>query len=152
MTDWFRDLWDQDAYANLKFLHEEAVTFAWDLRARRQAQGIVEADRLLKDVRHFFQHVREKNEIIGFVRATRILRHGAMPIRGIDSSAYKDIDLEAAIAWADQVVQNIEHEVDVIERKHILWLTAIAAIAAAIAAVFGFFTLVFDVSKSLIGR
>jgi hypothetical protein len=50
------------------------------------------------------------------------------------------------------VVENIEHEIDVIDRNRILWLTAVAAIAAAIAAVFGFFTLVFDVSKSLIGR
>jgi hypothetical protein len=102
MTDCFRDLWDQDAYANLKFLHEEAVKFPWDLRARRHPQGLIDMDRLRDDVKSFFQRIREKNEILGFVRVTRILRHRAMAVRGIDASAWQNVDLEAAIGWVGQ--------------------------------------------------
>jgi hypothetical protein len=152
MTDRFRDLWSRDLNDNLKFLHEGAIQFAWDLRARRHPQHGVDMDRLLIDVRRFFQRVREKNEIIGSVRATRILRHGAMPVRGIDSSAWGDVDLESAITWVDTVVENIEHELEEIDRRRILLLTAVAAAAAAIAAIFGFFTLVVDLCKSLIAR
>src|SRR6266480_4781635 len=151
MTDRFRELWQSDAKENLEFFHKEALELARDLRARRDESARVDMDRLANDVQTFFNRIREKDELLGMVRGTRLLRHGALPVYGLDKSA-RVVDLEAAIAWLDKVVENIEHELDVIERRRILWLTAAAAVGAAIAAIFGFFTLVLDVFKSFIAR
>jgi hypothetical protein len=151
MTDRFRELWEPDAKENLEFFHKEALELARVLRARRDEHGRLDENQLKHDMRTFFNRIREKEDLIGVVRATRLLRHGAMPVFGIDLSA-RIPNLETAIAWLDKVVENIEHELDVIDRKRILWLTAGAAVGAAIAAIFGFFTLVLDLFKSFIAR
>jgi len=151
MTDRFRELWRPDVTQNLEFLHEKALELSRELRARRDEHGLLDEGRLKLDVENFFNRVREKDDIIGSVRGTRLPRRGATPVFGIDPSARLP-NLETAIEWLDKVVENIEHELDVIDRKRILWLTLIAAVSAAIAAVFAFFTLVVDLCKSLVAR
>jgi hypothetical protein len=151
MTDRFRELWEPDAKENLEFFHKEALELARVLRARRDEHGRLDENQLKHDMRTFFNRIREKEDLIGVVRGTRLPRHGALPVFGIDLSA-RIPNLETAIAWLDKVVENIEHELDVIDCKRILWLTAGAAVGAAIAAIFGFFTLVLDLFKSFIAR
>ena len=45
--------------------------------------------------------------------------------------------ISASVEWLDRVVENIEHELDVIDRKRILWLTVAAAGFAALAVFVG---------------
>src|ERR1700730_14098195 len=117
-----REVFDSDLIDNLEFLQKEAIERGRTLRAKRNA-----------------------------MRLNRILRHRAGEVYGLDPSAAGDPNLEQAIDWFDVVVENIEHELDVIERRQILWLTLTTAVAAAVAAMFAFFALLFDVGKTFLG-
>ena len=121
------DLEDQ-----LEFLHEAALELGRRTRARRNWGGLNPEDELAKDVQQFFVRVREKDDLIGVHRGTRILRFDADPVFGLDPSAQRGT-VENAAEWIDLVVSNIETIIDVIDRKRAMWFTFAGTILAAIA-------------------
>jgi hypothetical protein len=135
----------------LEFLHDEALELARRLKARRNEMQLNPHEELAKEVQSLFKRVRDKDDLIGVTRGTRILRHRAGEVYGLDPSA-RHANIEEAAAWVDLVVENIEHVMDVLDRRRILWWTLVTAVAAAIAAAFAFFALVFDVTKTVLFR
>jgi hypothetical protein len=119
----------------LEFLREHVLDLARALRARRlRGLAIIDAD-LALNAQQLVNRVREKDDVLGVTRGTRLIRHRAGLVHGIDPPAHAP-DLEATVAWLDRVVENIEHELDVIDRGRVLWLTVFAAALAAVAALF----------------
>jgi hypothetical protein len=133
----FRELLPGDVEDTLEFLRDAALHLARVLRSERP---IHETPDTVADVerrtREFFARVREKDDVLGVPRGTRILRHGAKLVPALDN-IWGDSTLEASIAWLDRVVENIEHELDVIDRRRILWMTLAAAVFAALAVLVG---------------
>jgi len=146
-----REVFDSDLIDNLEFLQKEAIERGRTLRAKRNAMRLNPMDFIKDTAQGFFTRTESKKDILGEVRRNRILRHRAGEVYGLDPSAAGDPNLEQAIDWFDVVVENIEHELDVIERRQILWLTLTTAVAAAVAAMFAFFALLFDVGKTFLG-
>lgn len=97
--------------------------------------GLNPIDELKERARDLFNRIRSRDDVLTVARGTRILRFGAGEVWGIDPSA-QDAQLEDTIAWMDRVIENIEQVLDVIDRKRVLWWTAIAAGFAAVAAIF----------------
>lgn len=130
-----REVFDRDLVENLEFLREEAIELGRSLRARRNQMRLNPIDFIKDTVQKFFSRVRAKDDLLGVARVTRILRHRAGEVFGLDPSA-GDAKLEPAISWFDTAVENIEHELDQIDRKRVLWMTPASTIAAALAAIF----------------
>jgi len=134
----FSELLPGDVEDNLEFLRDEGLELARRFRAERpmeMAPGFDSSSVALR-VQQFFQRVREKDDLLTVARGTRILRHGAGIVFPIDNINLGS-PLEASIAWLDRVVENIEHELDVIDRKRVLWMTVAAAVFSALAVVVG---------------
>lgn len=137
-----------DLVANLKFLEGEAIECARRLRAQRNLMQLNPMDLIKNTAREFFNRVDEKTDLLGQIRRNRILRHRALEVYGLDPSVADNPQLEPAITWFDGVTENIEYELDAIERRRILWTTVAAAVAAAIAAGLSFATILFDFIKT----
>jgi hypothetical protein len=136
----FCELIPGDFEDTLEFLRTEALELAREFRAERPLGGLSDAD-VTRRTQEFFQRVRGKDDVLTITRGTRILRHGARVVPAIDNISVPS-GIEASITWLDQVVENIEHELDVIDRKRILWLTVAAAVFAALAVFVGIVALV----------
>ena len=132
----FRELFAGDLIDHLEHFQVVATELGRELRAKRNQMGLVNMDGLASSVRGLFQLIRNKEDFIGKTRATRVLRHGAKPVFGLDPSADRP-DLEQAIIWVDTVEENIATELQNVDAKRILWITAFSAFCSAIAAVFG---------------
>jgi tetrahydromethanopterin S-methyltransferase subunit F len=125
-----RELIGRDVSDNLEFLREYALELARKLRSEI---GMFPDEPSLKDkAQKLVNRFREKNDLLTERRVTRIIRHKAPLVFGIDHGA--DPSREATASWCDTIVENIEHELDVIDRKRALWLAVIAASLAALAA------------------
>lgn len=140
MRRFWRELFPGNLVTVLEELHTEALALMRRLRARRNPMELQPVQELAEEARQFFNRVRERDDVLTVARGTRILRHGAGQVWGIDPSA-RQPNLEDTVAWMDRVIENIEHVLDVIDRKRILWWTLTAAVAAAIAAMFAFLAL-----------
>jgi hypothetical protein len=119
----------------LEELHTEALELMRELRARRNPMQLNPVDELALRAQKLFAKIRSRDDVLTVARGTRILRLGAGEVWGIDPSVQTP-KLEDTIAWMDRVIENMEHVMDVIDRKRVLWWTAIAAGFAAIAAIF----------------
>ena len=83
----------------------------------------------------------------------RISVSGRQSVLGVESSANAELAPDRCSNLRRHVLATVARRIaDVIERGRILWLTLIATVGAAIAAVFGFFTLLLDLCKSLVTR
>jgi tetrahydromethanopterin S-methyltransferase subunit F len=137
MRDRFRELLPGDVEETLEFFREEALQLARVLRSERPVHVTpATIESVERRTREFFARVRSKDDVLGVARGTRILRHGAVVVSALDNIG-GDAPLEASISWLDRVVENIEQELDVIDRKRILWLTVGSAAMAALAVVVG---------------
>jgi hypothetical protein len=137
MRNRFRDLWLGDVEDTLEFLRDVGLELAREFRAERPSGDAFEnIAKIKRRTQEFFVRVRSKDDIFGVARGTRILRHGAKVVPAIDNIGM-GAELEASIEWLDQVVENIEHELNAIDQKRILWMTVAAAVFAALAVVVG---------------
>jgi hypothetical protein len=136
----WRELFPGNLVTVLEELHVEALSLMRRLRARRNPMDLQPVQELAEEAQRFFNHVRERDGVLTVARGTRVLRFGAGQVWGIDPSA-RGPSLEDTISWMDRVIENLEHVLDVIDRKRILWWTLIAAVAAAIAALFALLSL-----------
>jgi hypothetical protein len=130
-----RELFVGDLIDHLESFQIAAIELGRELRARRNKMGLVNTDGLATSVQELFQLIRSKDSYIGTTRATRILRHRAKPVWGLDPSADRP-DLENAIAWVDTVEENLDRELQLVDSKRVLWMTLFSAVCAAVAAVF----------------
>lgn len=142
-----KELFPSDQIETLEFLHSEALSLTRQLRARRNSMGLNPVT-VAEEAQMLVNRVRGKDDILGVAVGTRILRFGAGTVWGLDPSADRP-DLERTIAWVDRVIQNIEEVLETIDRKRILWWTLVAALTAALAAIFSFLTLLWDVVRTL---
>ena len=118
---------------NLEYLRDHVLSLGRELRAKRSAMGLVDMDGLAKTAQKLVKCLNEKETILGLPRITRILRHRAgASVWGI-SPAAKHPDIESTIEWLDQVVENVESELDAVDKKRIMWLTVFSALISALA-------------------
>lgn len=126
----------------LERLQGDSITFAEELRSRRDPHNIYDHDKGTNDVQGFYLKIKQEEDILGRARTIRILRHQTLALRGLDKNKNEEAILEPNIRWVEAVLLNIEHELEVIDRKRTLFLTVasvIAATAAAIAATVALF-------------
>lgn len=138
------EMFPDDLEEQLEFLHEEALKLGRALRARRNEMILSPEDFLAISVQTYFNRVREKDDIIGVHTGTRILRHGAGEVYGLDRSA-RHGDIEKAAEWTDRVVENIEDLLVIIDRKRARWMNLCSTISAASAAILAFVGVVIGV-------
>jgi hypothetical protein len=127
----YRELVTRDVTDTLEALREEILKQGNNLRTMRAPGSAVNMDDLKTRANTVFKMVEGKGEMLGLPRRIRLLRHRARPVFGIDPSAATEI--EPTIAWFDQIVENIESELDLIDRKRVMWLTLGAALLSAVA-------------------
>jgi hypothetical protein len=84
-----RELFVGDLIDHLESFQIAAIELARELRAKRNQTGLVDTDGLAKSVQGLFQLIRNKDSYIGTTRATRILRHRAKPVWGLDRMVSK---------------------------------------------------------------
>jgi hypothetical protein len=127
----YRELVTKDVTDTLETLREEILNQGNHLRAKREPGSSVNMDDLKACANTVFRMIEQKGDVLGLPRRIRLLRHRARPVFGIDPSAATEI--EPTIAWFDQIVENIESELDLIDRKRVMWLTLAAAVLSAVA-------------------
>lgn len=138
------EIFPGDLEAHLEALHEEALELARKVRARRNPMQLQPHDKLATDVQTFFKGVRDRDDIIGVSTGTRILRHGAKEVFGLDPSADR-ASINQAAEWLDLVVENIEYLLSAIDRRRTRWLTLCSTVTATVAALLALLGLVVGV-------
>ena len=121
-------------HKTLTGLLDDAALLVRDLKAMRNPMDLLDHDALARKLQHFHASVKTKEDVLGHVRVTRILRLDVPAVRGIDRSKAIDPNLEEAILWAEVVFKNIDNELRRIESRRVLWLTFFAAFASVLAA------------------
>jgi hypothetical protein len=119
----------------LETLQAEAILFADQLRAQRNALNFYDFDKGTQDVQNFFRKVKSHEQGLGSARMVRILRHQTPAVRGLDKNKSTEADLEQNISWVEAVQTNLEYELEVIDRKRTLILTVASVVAASAAAI-----------------
>jgi len=119
----------------LEKLQVEAIHFAQDLRSRRDPLDLTDFERDTKDLMKFHKEVNAHRETLGDTRIVRILRHNTPAVRGLDKNKAAEPNLEDCIRCVEGILTNIEHELEVIERRMIFILTVAAVVAATAAAI-----------------
>ena len=125
-----------DVIAVLEFLRDESLARARELRGVGTRFG---AQQLAEIAQRFVDRVNQREGLFGLPRITRILRHRAGFVLGLSPAG--EYDLRTTTEWFDQVVENIEAELEIIDRKRVMWLTVCSAVLAAIAVLVGTATL-----------
>jgi len=127
----------------LEFLREEAIRVAREIRGTRNNLGMRNSS-AFKWAQELTVRIRDRDGVLGVARCTRIRRHGAESVWGLDPDAQIP-DIEAAARWVDTVVENIENELAIIDRRRNLYLTFCCTVAALAAAVLAFVGIVIGV-------
>ena len=83
----YHELLTNDVSDTLEWLREHVLSEARELRAKRNWGGLTDEDDLKLRAQRLSQRVREKDDILGVSRGTRLLKHRADPVWGIDPSA-----------------------------------------------------------------
>jgi hypothetical protein len=89
-----------------------------------------------KIIEEFRAFAEQKRDVLGEPRVTRILLTN-LP-NPLGPPLAQDVSANGVPErWASGVLVNIEHELDLIDQKRTLWMTAFSAFCAMIAAVVG---------------
>jgi hypothetical protein len=132
---------NSEVVAILERLKTQAILVGNDLRNYRRSPLALEPQSVVVEkMKTLFKTVRDETPELGEIRVIRILRNQTRGIYGIDAGA-PDLPLDEAVAVAMQIGENAEREIIAIDQQRILWMTAISAVAAAIAALLAAATL-----------
>ena len=143
-----RDLWPwSDAISNLEELLAEALKLPEFVEGNEESWMGPRANSTYERLKKFKARVRERGLYIGEVSAARILRQELQPPVIRDTANEPRLKLGPARSWVDNTIANIQFELDLIERRQALYVTALATIIAAIAAGFAFLSVIIEIAR-----
>ena len=86
------------------------------------------------ELNRLIERIRERRHWIGEELVARILRNPLPPENRHGIVDNPSLQIEPALNWVNGVIANIDHELDLVDRKWILLISAVSTIVAAIAA------------------
>lgn len=129
----YRELLTNEVVGVLERIRDEILQESNDLRAQETRPGFLNPTDLEARAKKIFNRVEGEKNVLSLPRRIRLLRHRAVRVYGIDPGGV--LDTAPTLEWFAQIVENIESELDSIDRKRVMWLTLMATALALLAVV-----------------